>query len=129
MAIERAYPEMIRDEHYVRSIDGRQGYAHVRAWRSAPDQVTVMLSGLGGGCTLEKLLPSLRDEYPDEAVEFFFHMPSDWAALGYYAALTVGSDGTVVETRMAGDTLAARLGPTLYATEDPDDESWGWGGA
>ncbi|WP_405652843.1 hypothetical protein [Streptomyces sp. NBC_00019] len=129
MAVERAYPEMIRDEHYVRPFDGWQGYAHVRVWRPAPDQVTVMLSGLGGGCTLEKLLPLLRDEYPDDTVEFFFHVPSDWAALGYYAALTVGSDGTVVQTRMAGDTLAARLGPTLYATEDPDDETTGWGGA
>ncbi|MFE7835487.1 hypothetical protein ACFU53_05280 [Streptomyces sp. NPDC057474] len=125
MAVERAHPEMIRDEHYVRSFDGRQGYAHVRAWRPAPDQVTVMISGLHGGSTLKKLLPLLRDEYPDDTLEFFFHVPSDWTALGYYAALTVGSDGTVVQTRMAGDTLAARLGPTLYATEDPDDDSVG----
>jgi hypothetical protein len=47
---------MIRDEQYVRSFDGRQGYAHVRAWRPAPDRVTVMISDLHGGCTLKKLL-------------------------------------------------------------------------
>lgn len=120
---------MIRDELYVRSFDGWQGYAHVRVWRPAPDQVTVVISGGGGGGTLEQLLPLLCDEYPNDTVEFFFHVPSDWAALGYYAALTVGSDGTVVQTRMAGDTLAARLGPTFYATEDPEDETTGWGGA
>ncbi|WP_143677590.1 hypothetical protein [Streptomyces scabiei] len=127
--MEPAYPEMIRDEQCVRPFDGWQGCAHVRAWRSAPDQVTVMISGLSGGCTLRKLLPLLRDEYPGDVVQFFFHVPSDWTALGYYAALTVGDDGTVVQTRMAGDTLAARLGPTLYATEDPDDETSGYGGA
>ena len=120
---------MIRDEHDVRPFDGWQGYAHVRAWQSAPDQVTVVISGLGGGCTLKKLLPLLRDEYPDDTVDFFFHVPSDWTALGYYAALALGADGTVVQTYIAGDTLAARLGPTLYATEDPDDETSGYGGA
>jgi len=116
---------MIRDEQYVRQFHGWEGYAHVRAWRTAPSQVTVMISGLGGGCTLEELLPLLRDEYPDDATEFFFHMPTDWRELGYYAALTRTADGTVVQTRIAGNTLAARLGPTLYATDDPDDDSIG----
>ncbi|MEU6251399.1 hypothetical protein [Streptomyces sp. NPDC047043] len=125
MAVERAYPEMIRDEQYARHFNGWEGYAHVRAWRPAPNQVTVMISGLGGTCTLEELLPLLRDEYPDDATEFFFHMPTDWRELGYYAALTMNADGTVVQTRIAGNALAARLGPTLYATDDPDDESIG----
>ncbi|MFI8529664.1 hypothetical protein ACIGMX_05290 [Streptomyces aquilus] len=125
MAVERADPEMIRDEHYVRHFHDWDGYAHVRAWRPAPNQVAVMISGLGGTCTLEELLPLLRDEYPYDVTEFFFHMPTDWRESGYYAALTMNADGAVVQTRIAGSTLAARLGPTLYATDDPDDESIG----
>ncbi|WP_405724281.1 hypothetical protein OG885_00315 [Streptomyces sp. NBC_00028] len=125
MAVERAYPEMIRDEHYVRHFNGWEGYAHVRAWRTAPHQVTVVISGLGGTCTLENLLPLLRDEYPDDATDFYFHMPTDWTELGYYAALTTNADGTVVQTRLVGNTLTTRLGPTLHATDDPDDDSIG----
>lgn len=71
----------------------------------------------------------LRAEYPDDTVDFFLHRPTDWGSLGYYAELTSGDDGTVTRTVIAGDSLAARLGPALYETEDPDDESTGWGGA
>jgi hypothetical protein len=46
-----------------------------------------------------------------------------------HAQLTSGDDGTVTRTSIAGDTLAERPGPTLYATEYPDDHSTGWGGA
>lgn len=52
-----------------------------------------------------------------------------WPAhLAFYAALTPGDDGRPATTRTSGETLAARPGPTLYATEDPEDDSPGYGG-
>ncbi|WP_329219842.1 hypothetical protein OG352_24650 [Streptomyces sp. NBC_01485] len=129
MADERVHPELIRDEDPWPSVHGRRGHAHVRVWRTAPDQVTVVLSGRGPEYHPETVLPPLRAEYPDDTVDFFLHRPTDWGSLGYYAELTSGDDGTVTRTVIAGDSLAARLGPALYETEDPDDESTGWGGA
>ena len=67
----------------------------------------------------------LRAEYPDDTVDFFFHRPMDWIDVGYYAELTPRDDETVTRTHTPGDSLAARPGPALYATEDPDDESIG----
>ncbi|MFC4506354.1 MULTISPECIES: hypothetical protein [Streptomyces] len=125
MAVERVRPELIRDEDPWQPRHGRRGRAHVRVWRTGPDQVVVVISGSGAEFDLETVLPLLRAEYPDDTVDFFFHRPMDWTDLGYYAELTPGDDGTVTRTHIAGDTLAARLGPALYATEDPDDESVG----
>lgn len=48
--------------------------------------------------------------------------------VAFAAQLTPTADGPVTRTDIAGDMLASRLGPTFYATEDPDDESTGWGG-
>ncbi|MDV9172177.1 hypothetical protein R6V09_18930 [Streptomyces sp. W16] len=129
MAVEGVRPELILDEDPWQSGLGRGGYAHVRVWRVEVGQVVVVLSGRGAEYHPETLLPLLRAEYPDDTVEFFFHRPMDWTALGYYAELTSNDDGTVTVTHIAGDALAARLGPSLYATEDPDDHSAGYGGA
>ncbi|SES04590.1 hypothetical protein SAMN04487983_10299 [Streptomyces sp. yr375] len=126
---EPVHPELIRDEDPWQSDGGRHGPAHVRVWRTWPDQVIVVLSGRGAEYYPERVLPLLRAEYPDDTVEFFLHRPTDWGTLGYYAELTPHADGTVSRTVIAGDILAARLGPALYETEDPDDESTGWGGA
>lgn len=128
MGVEDVQPELIRDEHPWQSAQGWYGYAHVRVWRTGPDQVTVVISGRSAEGDLETVLPLLRAEYPDDTAEFFFHCPMDWGTLGYYAELTSGDDGTVTSTHIAGDTVAARLGPAFYATEDPDDYSTGWGG-
>lgn len=128
MAVERDRPELIRDEDPWQSLHGWRGHAHVRVWRSAPDLVIAVISGAGAEYRLDELIPKLCAEYPHDGVELFFHRPMDWMDLGYYAALTMGDDGTVIQTRLFGDTLAARLGPTFYATEDPDDESVGYGG-
>ncbi|MFJ9248916.1 hypothetical protein [Streptomyces sp. NPDC101776] len=128
MGVEDVHPELIRDEHPWQSAQGRRGYAHVRVWRTAPDQVIVAISGSSAEYDLETVLPLLRAEYPDDTAEFFFHRPMDWMALGYYAELTSNDDGTVTSTHIAGDAVAARLGPSFYATEDPDDHSIGYGG-
>lgn len=128
MGVEDVHPELIRDEHPWQSVQGWRGHAHVRVWRTAPDRVTVAISGSSAEYDLETVLPLLRAEYPDDTAEFFFHRPMDWMDLGYYAELTSNDDGTVTSTHIAGDTVAARLGPTFYATEDPDDHSPGWGG-
>ncbi|MFJ8112096.1 hypothetical protein [Streptomyces sp. NPDC096132] len=125
MADERVHPEMIRDEDPWRSHQGWHGHAHVRVWRTEPDQVTVVISGPGAEFDLETVIPLLRAEYPDDTVDFFFHRPMDWTDVGYYAELTSSDDGTVTRTHITGGSLAARLGPALYATEDPDDESVG----
>ncbi|MDQ1032100.1 hypothetical protein QF035_009682 [Streptomyces umbrinus] len=125
MAVERVHPEMIRDEDPWQSLQGWQGHAHVRVWRTKADQVSVVISGEGAGSDLETVIPMLRAEYPDDTVEFFFHRPMDWIDVGYYAELTPGDDGMVTRTHIPGDSLAARLGPALYVTEDPDDESVG----
>ncbi|WOX11504.1 hypothetical protein [Streptomyces sp. N50] len=125
MAVEGVQPaRLIRDED---PWSFRR--AHVRVWRTASDRVVVVISGRAAEDDLETVLPLLRGEYPDDSVDFFFHRPMDWAAPAYYAELTTNGDGTVTRTHLAGDTLAARLGPDLYATEDPDDPSPGWGGA
>ncbi|WP_327402280.1 hypothetical protein OG194_20545 [Streptomyces sp. NBC_01288] len=130
MAVEGFRPaRQIRDEDAWSSRPGWAGQAHVRVWRTASDRVAVVISGRGAENDLETVLPLLRGEYPDDTVGFFFHRPMDWAAPAYYAELTSGADGTVTLTHIAGDTLAARLGPALYETEDPDDHSTGWGGA
>jgi hypothetical protein len=132
MVGEHVHPEMIRDENSWQPTDpkGRHGYAHVRVWRTAPDRVTVVLSGPGAEDDLETVLPLLRAEYPHDKVDFSVHRPTDWGTLGCYAQLTQAPDGTgpVTRTVIPGDTLAALLGPTFYATEDPDDETPGWGG-
>lgn len=128
MAVERVHAEMIRDEDSWRSVHGWRGRAHVRVWRTEPDRVAVVISGSSAEFDLETVVPLLRAEYADDTVDFFFHRPMDWTDVGYYAELTPGDDGTVTRTHIAGDSLAARLGPALYATEDPDDESTGWGG-
>jgi len=129
MAVEGVHAAcLIRDENPWRS-QGWHGRAHVRVWRTGSAHVTVVISGRGAEDDLGTVLPLLRVEYPDDRVEFFLHRPTDWMDLGYYAELTSNDDGTVTRTHLAGDTLAARLGPTLYATEDPDDRSTGWGGA
>ncbi|MBK3580785.1 hypothetical protein JHN63_44840 [Streptomyces sp. MBT65] len=127
MGVEDAHPELIRDEHPWQSAQGWRGHAHVRVWRTAPDQVIVAISGRSAEYDLETVLPLLRAEYPDDTAEFFFHRPMDWTTLGYYAELTSNDDGTVTSTDIAGDTVAARLGPSFYATEDPDDHSGGYG--
>ncbi|MFI6468416.1 hypothetical protein [Streptomyces sp. NPDC050528] len=130
MAVEDARPvRLIRDENSWSSRQGWSGHAHVRVWRTAPGRVAAVISGRGAEDALETVLPLLRGEYPDDTVDFFFHRPMDWVAPAYYAELTTNGDGTVTLTHIAGDTLAARLGPGLYATEDPDDPSAGWGGA
>ncbi|MGH1552628.1 hypothetical protein ACRAWF_12745 [Streptomyces sp. L7] len=129
MAVESVHPELVRDEEPWQSAGDWNGYAHVRVWRVDVGHVVVVLSGKGAEYHPEVLLPLLRAEYPDDTVEFFFHRPMDWMALGYYAELTSNDDGTVTVTHIAGDALAARLGPALYATEDPDDHSTGYGGA
>ncbi|MGW3288006.1 hypothetical protein ACWDR3_25575 [Streptomyces sp. NPDC001002] len=132
MAEEQTHPEMIRDEHPWQPThpDGWRGYAHVRVWRTDRDHVTIVLSGRSAEYDLETVLPLLRTEYPDDKADFYFHRPTDWGTIGYYAHLTQPTDGTgpITRTDIAGNTLAARLGPTFYATEDPDDESTGWGG-
>ncbi|MFD4573570.1 hypothetical protein ACFWNK_09965 [Streptomyces sp. NPDC058417] len=131
MTADRVYPEPVRDEQYRHDVDGRVGWAHVRVWRTtgtaAPAPVVVVLSGLVGGATLERLIPQLRTELPGEEPEFWYHEPSDWRAIGYYAVLTVASDGSVTETIAPGDVLSRRLGPSFYATEDPDDDTPGAG--
>ncbi|MFD4554215.1 hypothetical protein ACFWP5_07785 [Streptomyces sp. NPDC058469] len=66
MAVEGVHPELIRDEHPWQSHQGWHGYAHVRMWRTAPDQVTVAISGRGAESDLETVLPLLRAEYPDD---------------------------------------------------------------
>ncbi|MFJ6085910.1 hypothetical protein ACIQI8_31435 [Streptomyces sp. NPDC092369] len=121
---------MIRDENPWQPTDPHswQGNAHVRVWRTQPDQVIVVLSGRSAEYDLETVIPLLRAKYPDDKADFYFHRPTDWASLGCYAQLTQTADGTVTRTDIAGNTLAARLGPTFYATEDPDDDSTGWGG-
>jgi hypothetical protein len=53
----------------------------------------------------------------------------DWGTLAYYAELSLRGDGTLTSTHIAGDVVAARLGPAFYATEDPDDYSSGYDGA
>ncbi|WP_406123773.1 hypothetical protein [Streptomyces sp. NBC_00989] len=120
---------LIRDEDPWQSTPGWSGRAHVRVWRAELGRVVVVVSGLGVEGELGTVVPLLRGEYPDDTVDFFFHRPMDWAAPAYYAQLTSGDDGTVAVARIAGDVLAARLGPSLYETEDPDDHSTGWGGA
>ncbi|WP_329349913.1 hypothetical protein OG226_23325 [Streptomyces sp. NBC_01261] len=129
MAVEGVHPAgQIRDEDALSSRPGWSGQAHVRVWRTEPGRVAVVISGQRAEHDLETVLPLLRGEYQDDTVDFFFHRPTDWVALGYYAELTSNDDGTVTRTHIAGDTLAARLGPALYATGDPDDHSTGWGG-
>ncbi|MFG2777472.1 hypothetical protein ACGFY7_06355 [Streptomyces prunicolor] len=130
MAVEGVHPaRLIRDEGAWSPCQG-VGPAHVRVWRTELGRVAVVISGYGAESDLEIVLPLLRGEYPDDTVDFFFHRPMDWAAPAYYAELTSNDDGgTVTPAHIAGDTLAARLGPALYATEDPDDHSTGWGGA
>jgi hypothetical protein len=71
------------------------GHAHVRVWRTKPDQVTAVISGPGAEFDLETVIPMLRAEYPDDTVDFFFHRPMDWIDAGYYAELTPGDDGTL----------------------------------
>ncbi|WP_406458485.1 hypothetical protein OH768_29140 [Streptomyces sp. NBC_01622] len=93
MAVESVHPQLVRAEEPWQSVEGWNGYAHVRVWRVDVGHVVVVLSGKGAEYYPETLLPLLRAEYPDDTVEFFF------------------------------------LGPTLYATEDPDDHSAGYGGA
>ncbi|MEV0476681.1 hypothetical protein [Streptomyces prunicolor] len=130
MAVEGVHPaRLIRDEGAWSPRQG-VGPAHVRVWRTELGRVAVVISGYGAENDLETVLPLLREEYPDDTVDFFFHRPMDWAAPAYYAELTSDDDGgTVTLTHIAGDTLAACLGPALYATEDPDDHATGWGGA
>ena len=70
---------MIRDEQDVRSFNGWQGYAHVRVWQLAPDQVTVVISGLGGGCTLEKLLPLLFEAVRSSTSPWVAAWSSTWS--------------------------------------------------
>ena len=111
MAVEGVRPALVRDEEPWRSAEGWNGYAHVRVWRVDVGQVIVVLSGKGAEYHPETLLPLLRAEYPDDTVEFFFHRPMDWMALGYYAELTSNDDGTVTVTRIAGDTLPPVSGP------------------
>ncbi|MFJ4785439.1 hypothetical protein [Streptomyces sp. NPDC088794] len=132
MPEEHVHPELIRDEHPWRPTHPHtwSGSAHVRVWRTAPDHVTVVLSGPDAEYDLETVLPLLRAEYPHDKADFTFHRPTDWGTLGYYAQLTQTPDGTgpVTRTTIPDDTLATHLGPTFYATEDPDDETTGWGG-
>lgn len=80
-----------------------------------------------GACKYEEAFARLRTEYPHDTVELFHHHPGDWIDMAVYAALTV-ADGSVTQTRIFGDTLAQRLGPSLYATEDLEDKSSGYGG-
>jgi hypothetical protein len=107
-------------------VRGRQGWGS----RTGPEQVIVVISGWSTEDGLEvAVLPLLRAEYPDDTVEFFFHRPMDWGTLAYYAELSLRGDGTLTSTHIAGDVVAARLGPAFYATEDPDDYSSGYDGA
>ncbi|QTE03157.1 hypothetical protein S1361_37825 [Streptomyces cyanogenus] len=103
------------------------GGAHIRVWRGEPGRLTVVISDPGAG-KYEEAFAWLRTEYPHDTVELFHHHPGDWIAMAFYAALTVAEDGSVTKTRISGDALAQRLVPSLCATEDPEDNSGGYGG-
>jgi hypothetical protein len=123
---EGSFPELVRDDDPWRGLDV-MGSAHLRVWRWEPGRLTAVISG-PGAWKCEEAFAQLRTEYPHDTVELFHHHPGDWIERAFYAALTVADDGSLARARVFGDTLAQRLGPSLYATEDPEDTSGGYGG-
>lgn len=129
MAGDANVPELIRDDDPWQGLDVL-GRVHIRVWQWEPGRLAAVISGPGARTrgAYEKAFARLRTEYPHATVELYHHHPGDWIEMGFYAALTVDVDGSVTRTRIFGDTLAQRLGPSLYATEDPEDLSGGYGG-
>ncbi|MFF9623718.1 hypothetical protein [Streptomyces griseosporeus] len=129
MTGDGAFPELIRDEDPWRGLVGVGG-VHLRVWRGEAGRLTAVISGPGARTTrgVEEAFARLRAEYPHTTVELFHHHPGDWIDLAFYAELAMDADGGVTRTRIVGDVLAQRLGPSLYATEDPEDETAGYGG-
>ncbi|MFF4779736.1 MULTISPECIES: hypothetical protein [Streptomyces] len=129
MAGEGGFPELIRDDDPWQGLDVA-GRVHIRVWRWGPGRLTAVISGPGAMTSgaYEEAFALLSSEYPHDTVEVFHHHPGDWIDMAFYAALTVVGDGSVTGTRIFGDALAQRLGPLLYATEDPEDTSAGYGG-
>jgi hypothetical protein len=126
---EGSFPKLIRNEDPWQGL-GALGGVHIRVWRREPGRLTAVISGPGAMTRegYEEAFARLRTEYPHDTVDLFHHYPGDWIDMAFYAALTQAEDGSVTRTQIIGDTLAQRLGPSLYATEDPEDESVGWGG-
>ncbi|MGW1068929.1 hypothetical protein ACWD4F_30970 [Streptomyces aureus] len=129
MTGEDSFPKLIRDEDPWQSL-GVLGRVHLRVWRCESCRLAAVISGPGAwtGGGHQEAFAQLRTEYPHDTVDLFHHHPGDWIGLPFYASLTEAGDGSVTQTHIPGDTLAQRLGPSLYATEDPEDESVGWGG-
>ncbi|WP_055712301.1 hypothetical protein [Streptomyces torulosus] len=129
MTGEGSFPKLIRDEDPWQGLTVLNS-VHIRVWRWDSGRLTAVISGPGartkGG--YEEAFALLRTDYPHDTVDLFHHHPGDWIDMAFYAALTQADDGSVTRTQIPGDTLAQRLGPSLYATEDPEDESAGWGG-
>ncbi|MEU0333884.1 hypothetical protein [Streptomyces sp. NPDC006193] len=126
MADEDGFPVLVRDEDPWQAAGAVRG-THLRVWRRGPGRVAAVISG-PGAWAYEEAVARLRDEYPHDAVELYHHHPGDWTTAAFYARLTVADDGAVTRTRLFGDELARRLGPSLYATEDVEDETAGYGG-
>ncbi|GGW69867.1 hypothetical protein [Streptomyces xantholiticus] len=127
MTGEGSFPELIRDDDPWQGSLDVMGSVHIRVRQWEPGRLTAVISG-PGAWKYEEVFAWLRTEYPHDAVELFHHHPGDWMDMAFYAALTVADEGSVTRTRIFGDTLAQRLGPSLYAMEDPEDESGGYGG-
>ncbi|MEU0005962.1 hypothetical protein ABZ079_17240 [Streptomyces sp. NPDC006314] len=126
MTGDGGFPDLIRDESPWPGLGVVNG-AHLRVWRHQPGRLTAVISGLGAWTDADAVA-RLRAEYPGDTVEVFHHHPGDWITMAFYAALRAADDGSVARSRLFGDELAARLGPSLYVTEDPEDESGGYGG-
>ncbi|GHF38681.1 hypothetical protein [Streptomyces griseosporeus] len=129
MAGEAEYPELIRDEDPWQGLDV-MGSVHLRVWQWEAGRLTAVISGPGAMRAegVEEAFARLRAEYPQATVELFHHHPGDWIDMAFYAELAREADGSVTRTQVFGNELARRLGPSLYATEDPEDETGGYGG-